>query len=203
MYRPEQAISTMTQALPLPPLGVLQEKFEYNPESGELTYRKRSKGKQPGESAGYLTDRGWLRIKIGDIHYRVHRIAWKLFYGEDPPVGVEIDHINRDKTDNRITNLRIATRKENIQNTHRVLNKKPPTPRKTLEELVEIRRKASKISAERNKKPIIVTSPDGAETWYPSIKQAATLLNLVPPGLSQVLRGISKQHKGYTARYAD
>jgi hypothetical protein len=194
----------MTQALPLPPLEVLQEKFEYNPESGELTYRKRSKGKQPGESAGYLTDRGWLRIKVGFIHYRVHRVVWKLFYGEDPPEGMEIDHINRVKTDNRITNLRIATRKENAQNILRVPKPpKPPKPKKTLEELVEIRRKASRKTAEKNKKPIIVTSPDGAETWYPSLSDAALANSINKGSLSSAANGRIKQTQGLTARYVD
>jgi hypothetical protein len=116
----------MTQPLPLPPLEVLQEKFDYNSETGELVHRKTAPNTKVGKVAGYRTQRGWLRVKVGNTHYRVHRIVWKMFYGEDPPTGLDIDHINRNKTDNRIVNLRVATRKENIQNTERVLNKKPP-----------------------------------------------------------------------------
>jgi len=110
---PKHAISTMTQPLPLPPLEVLQEKFEYNPETGELLHNKKSPNVKVGQVAGYPTQRGWLRVKVGNTHYRVHRIAWKMFYGEDPPAGRDLDHINRDRTDNRINNLRVLTIKEN------------------------------------------------------------------------------------------
>lgn len=97
----------MTQALPLPPLEVLQEKFEYNPDTGVLLRKSNNK------TAGYPTQRGWLRVKVCNTHYRVHRIAWKMFYGEDPPVGMELDHINMVRTDNRISNLRLLTIREN------------------------------------------------------------------------------------------
>lgn len=192
----------MTQALPLPPLEVLQEKFIYNPDTGELIYKKTLHKSRVGEVAGYLTQRGWLRVKVGNTHYRVHRIAWKMFYGEDPPTGLDIDHINRDKTDNRISNLRVVTRKDNVANSAHVLFKKPPKPLKTPEELAEIRRRSARARAEKNKKPVIVRLPSGEEKWYPSIKEAATSLNLLQAGISQVLRGIQRHHKGHTARYA-
>ena len=45
-----------------------------------------------------------------------HRVAWAYHYGEIPPEGMLIDHINGDKTDNRIVNLRLVTRQQNIHN---------------------------------------------------------------------------------------
>lgn len=45
-----------------------------------------------------------------------HRVAWIHYYGELPPEGRLIDHINGDKTDNRIVNLRLVTRQQNIHN---------------------------------------------------------------------------------------
>jgi hypothetical protein len=103
----------MTQALPLPPLEVLQEKFDYNSETGELLYLKATTRNRIGEVAGYPTQRGWLRVKVNNKHYRVHRIAWKMFYGEDPPTGFDVDHVNMVRTDNRINNLRVLTISEN------------------------------------------------------------------------------------------
>jgi hypothetical protein len=188
----------MTQALPLPPLEVLQEKFDYNPETGELTYKKKSHHIKVGEPAGYLTQRGWLRVKVNGVHYRVHRIAWKMFYGEDPPTGLDIDHINRNKIDNRIANLRVATRSENMQNTDRVLNKKPPQPRKTPEELAEIRKEAAK----KISKAIIVRLPSGEEKLYPSLKEAARSEQIHAGNLSAVLNGRRSTVQGYTARFA-
>jgi hypothetical protein len=125
-----------------------------------------------------------------------------MHYGEDPPIGLDIDHINRDKTDNRISNLRVVTRKENIANTVRVLLKKPSRLLKTPEELAEIRRRASKISANKSKKPIVVISALGEERWYPSIAEAAKSEQLQPGNLCSVLKGRRNTTKGFTARYA-
>ena len=182
----------MTQALPLPPLEVLQKKFDYNPETGTLTRRS------TGKTLGYPAQRGWLRVKVNDTHYRVHRIVWKMHYGEDPPIGLDIDHINRDKTDNRISNLRVVTRKENCNNTIRVLDKKPPKPLKTAEELAEIRRMAGKKTC----KAIVLRLPNGEQKWYPSVTEAARTEQINAGGLCSVLKGKRKQHKGYTAHYA-
>jgi hypothetical protein len=46
--------------------------------------------------------------------YIAHRLAWALHYGEEP--SLEIDHINGERSDNRIANLRLATRGENCKN---------------------------------------------------------------------------------------
>lgn len=47
-------------------------------------------------------------------YYYAHRLAWFYHYGEWPEG--EIDHLNRNKTDNRIANLRDATHSVNVQN---------------------------------------------------------------------------------------
>jgi len=190
---PKHATSIMTQALPLPPLEVLQKKFDYDPETGTLTRRP------TGKTVGHPTERGWLRVKINNTDYRVHRIVWKMYYGEDPPVGLEIDHINRNKVDNRISNLRVVTHKENLANSARVLFKKPPKPQKTQEELAEIRR----IVGKKTSKAIVITLPSGEEKWYPSMSEAATAEQINQGNLSAVASGKMKQTKGFTARYAD
>jgi hypothetical protein len=159
----------MTQALPLPPLEVLQKKFEYNPENGILT---RKSNNQP---AGYLTERGWLRVKVDNTHYRVHRIAWKMFYGEDPPVGLDIDHINRNRTDNRISNLRIVTRSDNVRNSR---------------------------AGGGYPKAIMLVDSNGQARKYRSVKEAAQFNNIQPGNISKVLKGHRKTCGGFTAYYA-
>lgn len=56
-------------------------------------------------------------IRVGYDKYFAHRLAWFYVRGEWPPA--EIDHINCDPSDNRISNLRPATRTENSANTRR------------------------------------------------------------------------------------
>lgn len=69
----------------------------------------------PGSVAGTLDANGYVRIKINGSKYQAHRLAMLYVYGTLPPS--DTDHINRIKSDNRISNLRHATRSENKRNT--------------------------------------------------------------------------------------
>jgi hypothetical protein len=68
-----------------------------------------------GRSA-FISDNGCghLRGRIWDSDYMAHRVAWAIFYGEWP--NGHIDHINGDRNDNRVCNLRVASNRENSQN---------------------------------------------------------------------------------------
>lgn len=86
----------------------LLEVINYNPETGLFT---RSWGKRV---VGSDHPNGYIQIRVDYTRYLAHRLAWFYVYGEWPPI--DIDHINRDRRDNRISNLRIATRKQNNAN---------------------------------------------------------------------------------------
>jgi hypothetical protein len=58
---------------------------------------------------------GYLFIKMGGRSHSASRLAWELTRGAIP-IGLEIDHINRVRDDNRIANLRLVTRAENLAN---------------------------------------------------------------------------------------
>lgn len=60
---------------------------------------------------------GYIQIMINGRNYTAHRLAWLYEYGEFPE-GM-IDHVNRDRTDNRIANLRTATGTQNLANARR------------------------------------------------------------------------------------
>lgn len=116
---------------PLPDCSFLCECFDYDPNTGILTWKKRPKehfasegsfkkwnNQFPGKQAftskdgeGYLY--GSLSQNGKRTFYKAHRIIWKMVHGYDPD---QIDHDNRVRTDNRITNLKAASAVSNARN---------------------------------------------------------------------------------------
>lgn len=96
----------------------IRDCLQYDAVEGVVSWRVeigRGKSKRyPGSVAGCVLTDKYLQIKIGGRKYLAHRIAWFLHYGEWP--ALEVDHINGVRSDNRITNLRQATRSQNKQN---------------------------------------------------------------------------------------
>lgn len=92
----------------------ITENLMYNPETGEIWWKKRGAGRPFNRPAGSKNKDGYVKLNIlGRIHL-AHRVAWYLYYSEWPKNL--IDHINGDKHDNRIDNLRVASISENIAN---------------------------------------------------------------------------------------
>lgn len=106
-------------AKPIPP--AIKDWIHYDPEIGECRWKRSPATNLPeGSLAGGLDkSKGYIRVKFSRSTYYIHRIAWYLYYDEDPPQ--DLDHINGIRTDNRIVNLRSLTRDQNCS--HRtVLN---------------------------------------------------------------------------------
>lgn len=100
----------------LPELEVLQEYLEYKPDTGELTWIKKTSNRAKlGVPVGCLAKTGYLVFRFNGKLYLNHRVAWKMGTGEDPG-NLQIDHANRVRTDNRLCNLRLATQSENRMN---------------------------------------------------------------------------------------
>ena len=94
----------------------LKELFYYDANSGIFTRRVSTNHSAiAGTVAGTDDGAGYLRITIDKKRYRVHRLAWLFVYGVFPTL--ELDHINQNKSDNRIVNLRVVNKSENQQNT--------------------------------------------------------------------------------------
>ena len=93
------------------------ELFRYDPISGKLFWKKRtSRRVKVGDEAGTLCRNGGYRIVfINRKGYMVHRIAVLLATGECDP-SKEVDHIDHDGGNNRLDNLRIVDRINNMRN---------------------------------------------------------------------------------------
>jgi hypothetical protein len=92
----------------------LREILEYQPETGLFFWKKKRSGISVGQLAGGKDRDGYIRIKIDNVKYGAHRLAWMYVHGDFPKNF--IDHINGVKSDNRICNIRDVTRSENMQN---------------------------------------------------------------------------------------
>ncbi len=93
----------------------LKELLHYDPDTGVFLWIKKNSRKiSIGKVAGHIDKQGYWVIGIDKKQFFAHRLAWLYVFGEFPN-GL-IDHMNRNKTDNRIHNLRVATNSENGQN---------------------------------------------------------------------------------------
>lgn len=93
----------------------LCELLDVNVEKGLFFWKHTMGGKaKKGQEAGSLTANGYVAIRIDQHDYLSHRLMWMYIYGDFPVLS--IDHIDRNKTNNNPTNLRIATEKQNSEN---------------------------------------------------------------------------------------
>jgi hypothetical protein len=72
--------------------------------------------RKSGRAVGTISDKGYLRTRIAGRFVPVHRIVFAIHNGRLIADGMEVDHINRARTDNRPENLREVTRQQNRWN---------------------------------------------------------------------------------------
>lgn len=90
--------------------------FRYDRAEGKLYWKETSKYKQEltGREAGGINCKGYRRLEVDGEEYFAHRLVWLIETGEHPTD--QIDHINRVKSDNRISNLRSVSDHQNKHN---------------------------------------------------------------------------------------
>lgn len=98
----------------------VRQMIAYDAESGSFTWICSRKGRsaRPGAPAGCMRGDGYVRIVIdGQFHY-AHRLAWQFEFGPIPE-DMEIDHIDHNPANNKISNLRLVTKSGNRKNRSR------------------------------------------------------------------------------------
>jgi hypothetical protein len=95
----------------------LRAVLDYDPATGVFTWKWRENFpewlniRRAGKVACSEVSNGYVRIDINTRHYLAHRLAWLYVHGHWPTQ--QIDHINEDRSDNRIVNLREASHSQN------------------------------------------------------------------------------------------
>lgn len=140
--------------------------------------------KQSLDKDGYcivgLSNKGFVK------HYRVHRLVWKSFNGEIPE-GMQVNHLNERKDDNRLENLNLMDCKSNI-------NWGTGIERRSLKRKGDYNGKLSK--------PVLQFDLEGnfIKEW-PSIIEIKRQLGYSNGNVSLCCRGIYKSYKGYIWKY--
>lgn len=117
-----------TVTIQLPDLALLHECFEYRPETGDLVWKARPQHHFRSEPASRTFNTryagravrakdscGYYMVDVNRRSYKAHRLIYTMMIGPIPD-GLQVDHINGDRADNRLENLRLVTSAVNARN---------------------------------------------------------------------------------------
>lgn len=114
----------MSLAIDLPSQKELNRLFSYDPETGLVTRLSSNNGNvKVGDIVGTDNGKGRLKTEINKVSYYLSRIIWVIFYGSIPN-DMQVDHKNKIRDDNRISNLRLLSNKDNNRSKSKYKNNK-------------------------------------------------------------------------------
>lgn len=121
----------MSKPIKTPDAAYLKARLLYIPSTGELIWKDHWSIPYKfmyriGQQAGCITSQGYIQVNLDRVTYRAQRLIYKMMTGCDAD-GV-IDHINRDRADNRWSNLRCVSHAENCANSNERSNKTSGLP---------------------------------------------------------------------------
>lgn len=106
---------------------MLSERLRVDWNSGQLFWKVKTNRTSIGDVASRKNSYGYFAVNVCGRRYLAHRVVWMLHYGEWP--NGNIDHINCDKMDNRVANLRLATYQQNSANRPRITTRLNDLPK--------------------------------------------------------------------------
>ena len=165
------------------------------------TFTSASRGWTPVR--GNLEKDGYRRIFIDGRHAVVARVVYEVFV-ESIPDGMEIDHINTVRDDNRVENLRVVTHRDNLLNPLTRPRRRAACARNGAKG-ASVQPRATLLSnlamgSEARKRPVVATR-DYESTVYPSSVEAAKALGLTPQAICHALNGRTRSCGGFTWIY--
>lgn len=179
-------------------------------ESGDMLYVARD-GTFTSASRGWnivrgnLEKDGYRRISIDGRHAVAARVVYEVFV-ERIPDGMEIDHINTVRDDNRVENLRVVTHRDNLLNLltrprRRAACAKNGAKGASAQSRATLLSNLS-MGAEARKRPVVATRDDES-TVYPSAVEAAKALGLTQQAICHALKGRTRLCGGFTWMYCE
>lgn len=107
-------IENIVEMPDLEPLTKEWARFHFIYDNGKLISRFSRRSFESGRVCGTITKKGYISVAVDSKPYLAHRVVWSYFNGT--PRSETIDHVNGNRSDNRIDNLREATFQQNTRN---------------------------------------------------------------------------------------
>lgn len=120
----------MDKTKPIDP-AEMRRQFDYDADTGLLRRKVSHRADLIGAVAGtHAKSKGKpanVSLRVNGRLFQAHRVIWAIVHGVDPGPELVIDHVNRNPYDNRLSNLRAVTQRQNMLNCVRQIDREMPT----------------------------------------------------------------------------